>query len=326
MLLNEIEQEISTTILVSSMSRPRKPKKDPHYYYTLGSGNSVYKPPKIPVPSSSSLPKQFDSSLSSKTNLKFSQCMTAVSFPLGYVSALSSQSHSTGSFYLEFTLLNPYDSSFDIPLSRPPDSNPVSNPFLSKRQYRREPAWRIGFATKFVNPRAPIGYDCFGYSIKSIDGCPFHLSRSSPTLTQSTSLKSGDVIGLYLYLAQPDSYELAELAYRSPKPIDVFTLEGWRTLSRSLSTPMPINSSHSLIGLFVNGKYMGNIAEGLFGGPYHAACSGFMGAQISMNLTGPFKFPPKSDFIPTKPKISSENDIINPNWPPPPWSPFVTSD
>ncbi len=38
---------------------------------------------------------------------------------------------------------------------------------------------RIGFATEKADQQAPVGYDCYGYSIRDKDGMIFHQSRGN---------------------------------------------------------------------------------------------------------------------------------------------------
>ena len=53
------------------------------------------------------------------------------------------------------------------------------------------------------NLQAPLGYDKFGYSWRSLKGTKFHESRGKHYADEG--YKQGDVVGFYIYLPTPTS-------------------------------------------------------------------------------------------------------------------------
>ena len=53
------------------------------------------------------------------------------------------------------------------------------------------------------NLQAPLGYDKFGYSWRSLKGTKFHESRGKHYAEEG--YKQGDVVGFYIYLPTPTS-------------------------------------------------------------------------------------------------------------------------
>lgn len=63
---------------------------------------------------------------------------------------------------------------------------------------------RIGLARREACLQAPIGFDGYGYGLRDTTGESVHLSRPKPFMNEP--FKSGDVIGIHLFLPKIDSY------------------------------------------------------------------------------------------------------------------------
>ena len=62
-------------------------------------------------------------------------------------------------------------------------------------------AVRIGWGSEGCDNDSPVGFNAFGWSIKSSDGCIYHRADSKPYAR--APILHGDVIGCLLYLAAP---------------------------------------------------------------------------------------------------------------------------
>ena len=62
-------------------------------------------------------------------------------------------------------------------------------------------AARIGWGSEGCDNDAPVGFNAFGWSIKSTDGCLYHRADSTPYAR--APILNGDVIGCLLHLQSP---------------------------------------------------------------------------------------------------------------------------
>ncbi|KAF6039589.1 ASH2L [Bugula neritina] len=62
-------------------------------------------------------------------------------------------------------------------------------------------ATRIGWSQHLGNLQAPLGYDKFGYSWRSLKGTKFHESRGKHFAEEG--YKKGDIVGFYIHLPTP---------------------------------------------------------------------------------------------------------------------------
>ena len=62
-------------------------------------------------------------------------------------------------------------------------------------------AVRVGWGSEGCDNDAPVGFNAFGWSLKSTDGCIYHRADSKPYA--KAPILNGDVIGCLLHLAAP---------------------------------------------------------------------------------------------------------------------------
>ena len=60
---------------------------------------------------------------------------------------------------------------------------------------------RIGWGSEGCDNDSPVGFNAFGWSVKSSDGCIYHRADSKPYAR--APILHGDVIGCLLHLAAP---------------------------------------------------------------------------------------------------------------------------
>ena len=61
-------------------------------------------------------------------------------------------------------------------------------------------AVRVGFAQAQADGQCPVGYDDFGYSIRSKKGTVFHASKGKSYTTKREGFDEGDIIGCEIFI------------------------------------------------------------------------------------------------------------------------------
>ncbi|QQP35130.1 putative protein_ isoform B, partial [Caligus rogercresseyi] len=79
-------------------------------------------------------------------------------------------------------------------------------------------ATRIGWAQKYANLQAPLGFDKFGYSVRSKKGTKFHESHGK---TYSQGYTEGDVLGTLIELPEIRGRDYLSKSYKD-KPLIKF--------------------------------------------------------------------------------------------------------
>ena len=150
-------------------------------------------------------------------------------------------------------------------------------------------AVRLGWAQELANLQAPLGYDVFGYSVRSRKGTKFHESRGRHFADKGFA--RGDTLGFsialpesgprlpptfkdrplvkfksFLYFEQKDDLQSAQKAL---KPLEGASVDVWR-----------------------NGRFLGTAFTDIFGGQYFPAASLYKNACVTFNFGPDFAFAP----------------------------------
>ncbi|XP_067930430.1 set1/Ash2 histone methyltransferase complex subunit ASH2-like isoform X2 [Watersipora subatra] len=154
-----------------------------------------------------------------------------------------------------------------------------------------ESATRIGWAQHLGNLQAPLGYDKFGYSWRSLKGSKFHESRGKH---YAEGYKTGDTVGFYIYLPPPS--EPDKLIPPSYKDRPLITFKGhlyFEDKDQVSSTVKNLKSSMgSRVIFYKNGESQGVAYSDVYQGWYYPAISLYKNASVSINFGPYFKHPP----------------------------------
>ena len=154
-------------------------------------------------------------------------------------------------------------------------------------------ALRLGWCQPYGNLQAPLGYDKFSYSWRSLKGTKFHQSKGKH---YSAGYKEGDVLGFHISLMEPTEYNSEYL----PKTFKDKALIKFKNHlhyeEKDISEQMDKivkPQKGSKITFFKNGKCQGTAFEDIYGGPYHPAASIYKNATVTFNFGPRFRFSPK---------------------------------
>lgn len=162
----------------------------------------------------------------------------------GYRTALASHGVKTGSWYYELQLNN------------------------------AQGAVRVGWGTEQTNLECPIGFDRYGYSMRSTDGCKFHQRAGEK---YGSGFGKGDVIGCLINLS-----------------------EGTVSARDDILPQNRVLLGSSLV-FFKNGECFGTAFKDLFNGCYFPAVALYMFASVSLQFGPTFQFPISQEQYPHKP-------------------------
>lgn len=153
-------------------------------------------------------------------------------------------------------------------------------------------ATRIGWAGKFANLQAPLGFDKFGYSVRSRKGTRFHEAIGKH---YSDGYKEGDVIGCLISLPELPDKDYLPMHFKD-KPLVKFKSHFYfeekdrTTEAAKALQPLP----GSKVEFFKNGQSLGVAFTDIYQGDYYPAVSAFKSAKVKVNFGPKFSFPPKS--------------------------------
>ena len=154
-------------------------------------------------------------------------------------------------------------------------------------------ATRIGWAQRFANLQAPLGFDKFGYSMRSRKGTRFHQSIGKHYA--DGGYKAGDYIGCLIELPdRPGFADYLPHTYKD-KPLVKFKSHFYFeekdrvTEAEKALEPLP----GSKITFFKNGECLGTAFTDIFAGDYYPAVASYKCAKVKFNFGPKFRFPPK---------------------------------
>lgn len=146
-------------------------------------------------------------------------------------------------------------------------------------------AVRVGWGQMYANVQTPLGYDEFGYSIRSKKGTIFHQSKGK-SYTNKVGFKSGDVIGCEVYLPEGGGF-----AKKLPETLKEATLIKFKNFyyfeSRDHLRDVKQNlqpSAGSEIKFYKNGKPLGTAFTNINDGIYYPAISLYRNAKVRVNF------------------------------------------
>ncbi|XP_046859860.1 set1/Ash2 histone methyltransferase complex subunit ASH2-like [Xenia sp. Carnegie-2017] len=154
-------------------------------------------------------------------------------------------------------------------------------------------ASRIGWSQLYGNLQAPLGYDKFGYSIRSRKGTVFHQSRGKH---YSDGYSKGDVIGIFISLPEENRLAASFLppTYKANALIKFKGFLYYEEKDRVDQTEKELTPLEgSKIVFYQNGESKGVAFENVYTGTYYPAVSLYKNATVSVNFGPHFKFPPK---------------------------------
>jgi len=154
-------------------------------------------------------------------------------------------------------------------------------------------ATRLGWCQQYGNLQAPLGYDKFSYSWRSIKGTRFHQSRGKH---YSYGYSEGDVLGFYISLPEPAQYS-GDLLPKTHKERALIKFKNHlhyeeKDVSEQVEKNMKPQPESS-ISFFKNGLNQGVAFTEIFEGTYYPAASLYKNATVTFNYGPKFKYPPK---------------------------------
>jgi len=155
---------------------------------------------------------------------------------------------------------------------------------------------RVGFAQACADVQCPLGYDEFGYSIRSKKGTVFHKSKGKSYMKNKEGFVEGDIIGCHIYL-NPEN----DAAKQLPDTLKEATLVKFKNFNyfESLDHKKKIKANlkpgkGNKIQFYKNGKPLGVAFEEINDGVYYPAVSLFKSAKIRANFGPKWKKPPEN--------------------------------
>ncbi|KAK9884605.1 hypothetical protein WA026_007445 [Henosepilachna vigintioctopunctata] len=155
-------------------------------------------------------------------------------------------------------------------------------------------ATRLGWGQDYANLQAPIGYDKFGYSWRSLKGTRFHESHGKH---YSDGYGEGDTLGFMIILPQNSTTKLVPNTFKD-KPLVKFKSHLYYEEKDNL--PERIKTLKSLPGSktlnFKNGQCQGVAYEDIYQGCYYPALSLYKNVTVTVNFGPVFKYPPPAEY------------------------------
>lgn len=162
-------------------------------------------------------------------------------------------------------------------------------------------ATRIGWGQRFANLQAPLGYDHFGYSLRSRCGTKFHQAKGR-TYDRGGGYGQGDTIGCMIELPYGNKENRTEARHL---PISIkshaFLVPAKKKdtqfrMAETKDEPSSLISLKELpgskISFFKNGMPLGIAFDNLFEGHYFPSISLYKNCTVSVNFGPRFRFPP----------------------------------
>jgi len=152
-------------------------------------------------------------------------------------------------------------------------------------------AVRVGWAQKNANLQAPLGFDKFGYSVRSRKGTKFHDSCGK---SYCPGYSQGDVIGCLIELPEQKDTDYLPDTFKD-KPLIKFKSHLYYEEKDGMQENLKAlkKCPGSKITFFKNGKSLGVAFEDIYGGDYYPGVGLFKGAHVKMNHGPRFKCPPQ---------------------------------
>lgn len=145
-----------------------------------------------------------------------------------------------------------------------------------------EPYVRIGYACRYMRYDNPIGMDKYSYCVNGKNG---KLITNSVSYDCMRPLVEGDVIGCYLNLKNPSTYNFDP---RDDKKLYEFIQNG--ILCNPKFPPALKKNCGSTIFFSLNGEIKEVCFVDIYEGFFHPAVSLYMGACVKINLGPNFKY------------------------------------
>ena len=139
--------------------------------------------------------------------------------------------------------------------------------------------------------QAPLGFDKFGYSVRSRKGTKFHDSCGK---SYCSGFNQGDVIGCLIELPEQKDTDYLPPTFKD-KPLIKFKSHLYYEEKDGMQENLKAlrKCPGSKITFYKNGKSLGVAFEDVYGGDYYPGVGLFKGAHVKMNHGPRFKFPPQ---------------------------------
>ncbi|GAB6028371.1 transcription factor, contains a PHD finger motif [Chamberlinius hualienensis] len=156
-------------------------------------------------------------------------------------------------------------------------------------------ATRIGWSQPLGNLQAPLGYDKFGYALRSRKGTRFHESRGK---SYCSGYGAGDVLGILINLPSEESRKIGQLPQSfKDRPLVKFKsylyYEEKDEIQKAVKALKPLAGSQ--ISFYKNGASQGVAWNDINKGTYYPAISLYKNATVSINFGPKFIYPPTAE-------------------------------
>ncbi|XP_072396804.1 set1/Ash2 histone methyltransferase complex subunit ASH2 isoform X1 [Diabrotica undecimpunctata] len=170
-------------------------------------------------------------------------------------------------------------------------------------------ATRMGWGQDYANLQAPVGYDTFGYSWRSLKGTRFHEALGK---SYSSGYGEGDTLGFMIVLPVNSTTKLIPNTYKD-RPLVKFKshlyYEDKDNVQERLKSLVPLPKSQIIF--FKNGECQGVAYQDIHQGSYYPTLSLYKNITVSVNFGPNFKYPPPIEQYNYKPVSDRGEEAIS---------------
>lgn len=194
-----------------------------------------------------------------------------VSHGKGYATARATHGFEAGSWYFEVEWLA-----------------------VEGQQQQQQQHVRLGWAQILAESQAPVGYDEFGYGIRSKDGAVIHCGRHKEYAGRTFG--PGDTLGVLIRLPEDPAAAMTDESLRDAMES---AFPSKKLTSYKVRQEILAKDSGAQVRFTLNGQDLGVAFEPIYRGKYYPAVSCFGGAKVKFNFGPEFRFACPSDAKPS---------------------------
>ncbi|XP_056635271.1 set1/Ash2 histone methyltransferase complex subunit ASH2 [Diorhabda sublineata] len=170
-------------------------------------------------------------------------------------------------------------------------------------------ATRIGWGQDYANLQAPLGYDKFGYSWRSIKGTRFHESTGKH---YNSGYGEGDTVGFMINLPTNSATKLIPNTYKDRHLVKFKShlyYEDKDNVQERLKSLTALPNSEMIF--FKNGECQGVAYQDIYQGSYYPTISLYKNVTVSVNFGPNFRFPPSVDKFKYRPMSERGEEAVS---------------